>query len=99
MKLFKTIDEKFAEIGFVKVEESEYGALYERYNEKFNYTQTLHLIHKSSGRHIVQSYDGELNDQKGIGSTCVGLSMYEMMLCIKKMKKMGWKVQKEGQHE
>ena len=26
MKLFKTVDEKFAEIGFVKVEENEYGA-------------------------------------------------------------------------
>ena len=95
MKLFKSIDEKFAEIGFKKIREDEYGASYERYNEKYKYTQTLALLHKESGRHIVQSYDNELVDQKGIGSTCVGLSAYEMKLCIKKMKQMGWKMTKK----
>ena len=30
MKLFKTVDEKFAEIGFVKVEENKYGVTYKR---------------------------------------------------------------------
>ena len=94
MKLFKTVDEKFEEIGFVKVEEGGYLTRYQRKNEKYNYVQTLDICRKSSGRHIVQSYDNDLNDQKNIGSTCVGLTMYEMELCIKKMKQMGWKVQK-----
>lgn len=31
-------------------------------------------------------------DKKKIGNTCVGLTMYEMELCLKKMKKMGWKL-------
>ena len=91
MKLFKTIDEKFAEIGFKKIREDEFGACYERYNERYKYTQSLDLLRKASGKNIVQSYDNELVDQKGIGSTCVGLSAYEMKLCIKKMKQMGWK--------
>lgn len=30
MKLFKTIDEKFKEIGFVRIRDDEYGASYER---------------------------------------------------------------------
>ena len=30
MKLFKPVDEKFAEIGFVKVEENKYGVTYKR---------------------------------------------------------------------
>ena len=92
MKLFKTVDEKFAEIGFVKVEESEYGATYKRKVDKYNYTQTLALLHKSSGRHLIQSYDAALMDEKKIGNTCVGLTMYEAKLCVKKMKQMGWKV-------
>lgn len=92
MKLFKSIDEKFAEIGFVKVEENEYGAIYERKNEKYNYTQELGLRHKKSGKHLIQSYDRDLGDEKGIGNTCVGLTMYEVKLCVKKMKEMGWKV-------
>jgi hypothetical protein len=95
MKLFKTIDDKFAEIGFVKIEECIYFARYQRYNKEYKFTQSLDLCKKSNGRHIVQSYDDELNDQKGIGSTCVGLTMYEMKLCIKKMKQMGWKMHKQ----
>lgn len=92
MKLFKTVDEKFAEIGFVKVEEDEYGVTYTRKNDKYNYTQTLALLHKASGRHLIQSYDADLMDEQKIGNTCVGLTMYEAKLCIKKMKQMGWKV-------
>lgn len=30
MKLFKTVDEKLAEIGFTKVEEDKYGCIYEK---------------------------------------------------------------------
>ncbi len=93
--IFKSIDEKFAEIGFIKIEEDEYGAVYKRRIDKYNYTQTLDLVHKASGRHIIQSYDEELTDQKKIGNTCVGLTMYEAKLCVKKMKQMGWKITKE----
>lgn len=93
MKLFKTIDEKFAEIGFVKIEEDKYGAIYERLEcpDIQFYTQVLHLAHKASGQHIVQSYDKDLTDEKKIGNTCIGLTMYEMKLCMKKMREMGWK--------
>lgn len=91
MKLFKTVDEKFAEIGLVKIEENKYGATYNRKNEEYNYTQVVDLVHKASGKHIVQSYDENLMDNKKIGNTCVGLTMYEMKLCLKKMKQMGWK--------
>lgn len=95
MKLFKTIDEKFEAIGFHKVKEDEFGARYQRYVDKYKFTQTLDLLSKESGRHIVQSCDNDLHDQKNIGCTCVGLTMYEMQLCIKKMKQMGWKIVKE----
>ena len=93
---FKTIDEKFAEIGLIKVQENQYGAIYERYDEKFKFTQIVDIGYKASGKHIVQSYDKDLFDTKMIGNTCVGLTMYEMFLCYKKMKKMGWKFYREN---
>ena len=93
-KLFKTIDEKFEEIGFTKIEENEYGVRYQRDVKEYNYIQTLDILHKTSGNHIVQSYDANLIDEKKIGNTCVGLTMYEMDLCIQKMKQMGWKIKK-----
>lgn len=94
MKLFKTVDEKFKEIGFIKVQEDEYGVSYEKQHNSPKYLQRLDILHKSSGRHIVQSYDPYLMDDKKIGNTGVGLTMYEMDLCIKKMKQMGWKIKK-----
>ena len=90
MSLFKSrIDRKFKRIGFNKTEENEYGVSYERKHKNPNYTQKLDLVVKSNGRHLIQSYDPFLTDDKKIGNTCVGLTMYEAKLCIEKMKKMG----------
>lgn len=91
MILFKSVDEKFEEIGFKKVREDKYGVEYERENKEYGYIQSLCLLHKESGKHIAQSYDKCLFDEKKIGNTCVGMTMYEMKLCLKKMKQIGWK--------
>ena len=88
--MFKTVDEKFKEIGFIKVGEDKYGTTYERKDEKYNYTQVLAILHKANGTHIVQSYDKDLMDSKFIGNTCVGLTYYEMKLALKKMKQLGY---------
>lgn len=87
--MFKNIDKKFEEIGFIKVKENKYGVSYERKWEH-NFTQVLSILHKKSGNHIVQSYDKDLFDTKMIGNTCVGLTYYEMKLALKKMKKLGY---------
>lgn len=86
MKLFKSVDEKLKEIGFVKIEEDKYGVRYERKNSKYNFTQSVDILHKSSGKHILQSYDPDLMDEKKVGNICVGLTGYEMKLFLKKMK-------------
>lgn len=88
MKLFKTVDEKLAEIGFVKEEEDKYGCVYKRKDKEYNFTQKVFIEHKKSGGHILHSYDPDLGDDKGIGNTCVGLTEYEMKLFLKKMKRM-----------
>lgn len=83
MRLFKNIDKKIEEIGFAKIMEDEHGVEYERRDEKYNYTQCVSILHKSSGKHILQSYDQDP------GNTCVGLTGYEMKLFYKKMKQLG----------
>lgn len=88
-KIFKSVDEKLADIGFVKTREDKYGCEYEREDEKHNFTQKVTIVHKCSSRHILQSYDPDLIDNKKIGCTCVGLTGYEMKLFIKKMKQIG----------
>ena len=35
MKLFKTVDEKLAEIGFTKEKEDKYGCVYKRKDKKY----------------------------------------------------------------
>lgn len=89
MKIFRSIDEKLESIGFIKVSEDEYGAKFERVNKKYNYTQHVCILHKNSGKHIIQSYDKDLFDEKKIGNTCVGLTGYETKLFLKKMRKIG----------
>ena len=91
---FKTIDDKFADIGFKKIEETTFYVTYERVNHKYNYTQKLVLSRKVNGRHLIQSYDPNLFDDKFTGNIGVGLTMYEAKLCVKKMKQKGWKMKK-----
>lgn len=95
MKFFKTVDEKLADIGFEKIEENKSGVEYRRKDNKYKYTQTVFIGRKISGRHILQSYDSNLMDEKGIGNTCVGLTGYEMKLFLKKMKQVGLYSKKE----
>lgn len=89
MKLFKSVDDKLLEIGFKKIRENEYGATYERNDPKMKYTHRVDIVRKSSGEHILHSYDPTLFDTKKIGNTCVGLTAYEMELFVKKMKQIG----------
>ena len=68
-----------------------HGAQSERYNLKYQscFGRRVDIWHKASGRHILQSYDRDLMDEKKIGNTNVGLTGYEMKLFLKKMKKLG----------
>lgn len=49
MKLFKTVDEKLAEIGFTKEKEDKYGCEYKRKDKKYNFTQKVVIGYKKSG--------------------------------------------------
>ncbi len=90
MKLFKTTDEKFKDLGFKKIQDNDISVVYERWNSDYNYTHVISIVHRRNTDNIVQSYDKDLFDEKRIGNTCVGLTYYEMKLIMKKMKEKNW---------
>ena len=89
MKLFKSVDEKIAAIGFEKIYESDSVVQYKRYNKTFNFCHIVEIIRKSNGRHLLQSYDAELTDDNHTGNVGCGLTGYEAKLFLKKMKQLG----------
>lgn len=91
IKMFESVDDKFRRIGFRKVRDDDYAVTYERINREYEYVHVIEILHKASGRHIVQSYDKDLFDSKLIGNTCVGLSYYEIKLIERKMRQKKWK--------
>ena len=83
MKLFKTVDEKFEEIGYTKISEHHLeGVKYKRKLENGD-TQIISIRYGFGGEHSVI---------KSIGQTNNAITVYEMKLCIKKIKQMGWKI-------
>lgn len=54
------IDKQFAKRGYKLVCQNEYGAYYERKDNKFNYTSELDIIAKANGKHLVQCYDAQV---------------------------------------
>lgn len=94
MKLFKTIDEKFAKIGFEKISENKDTVIYKRKVNRYayySYIQTLILSHALlTGKYTIHSYDESIiSTNKSCGSG-VCLTSDEIDLCIKKMKSIGW---------
>lgn len=86
-KLFKSVDEKLRDLGFVKVEnDTKWGASYEREIAKFGYIQCLDIVHKASGRHLIQSYQKDTNED-GFNNT-VGLTYEETRIAMKKYKQL-----------
>lgn len=84
--LGKIADRKLESLGFKKIVDSEYCADYERYG----YTHKLAILSKANGPAIIQSYDPELIDERGIGCTCVGITREEAMAAVMKIISKGW---------
>ena len=86
----KNIDKKFFNIGFAKIYESKYNVIYERFIMSENYYQCIELEYRRSRNHLIYSYEKDTNAE-GFNN-CVGLTAYEIKLCFKKIKQMGWKL-------
>ena len=84
--LFKSVDEKLKELGFVKTEENKYGATYRRDEVGVEYAHRLDILHKQSGKHLIQSYVETVN-LDGFNDV-VGLTYKETKLAMKKYRQL-----------
>ena len=84
------IDYELDKLGFKKLEDNEHHVRYEKNVEDCDFVHVVMLLHRNSGRHILQSYDRDLFDEKKIGNTNVGLTYKELILFALKMKEKGW---------
>ncbi|MCM1215379.1 MAG: hypothetical protein NC548_12775 [Lachnospiraceae bacterium] len=85
----KNIDKKFEHLGFKKVYQSPFIVQYERKDSEFGYIQCLDLCHKRNGRHLIISYQKDIN-KNGFNNT-VGISQEEADLALKKMHQLKWR--------
>ncbi len=85
--MFKTTEKKLNKLGFVKVKDDKYGITYEKKVDEYNYTHVVDILHKNSGKHILQSYSKENTTNEG--SLMVGLKYNELKLFTKEMKRVG----------
>lgn len=77
----KHIEKKIERLGYKLVENNKLYTSFEKFEPCGQFTHVVAICHKSSGKHIVQSYDKS-------DDTLCGLTYTEMMLFAKLMKKM-----------
>lgn len=70
-------------------------ALFEQMRDERIYPETVEVINarnldKAHGPAIIQSYDPELWDEKGIGNTCFGITRGEAIAAAMKISSKRW---------
>ena len=89
-------DKHLVKLGFIKKRENQHVIEYEREDKAQGFVQTVDIVHKMYGPAILQSYDKNLMDTKGIGNTCVGLTEEEAKWFSRKMREYRRKPPKEN---
>lgn len=74
--LSKIADKKLKSLGFEKTVDTKYFVRYERGSKR----QYLDILHKAHGPAIIQSYDPELWDEKGLETPVLGLRVERLLL-------------------
>lgn len=85
------INKLMKKYGYFLVKENKYGIYYEK-QEKQGYTHVICIVHKVSGKHILQSYDKNVLNMNGnyINETC-GVEIPILLLMWFKAKILGFK--------
>ena len=91
MKLFKSVDDRLLDIGFVKQWDNDKSVVYTREDKENDYIHCLSIARDFNGRPSVISYSAALIDNGYYGDHCIELTYYEMKLTLKKMRQKRWK--------
>ena len=84
----KKADKMFEKLGYKKVEEGPIVIAYEKYEAISDYTKAIDFYHKTSGNHLVMSYQKGVN-QDGF-SNSVGITIPEIKAIRRKLKELRW---------
>lgn len=85
------IDKKMQKYGYKKVEEDCYDVIYEKIEDQ-GFTHVVTIVRKSSGKHILQSYDKKVISLNGhFMNECCGIEIPVLFLMWLKAKKMSRK--------
>ena len=58
MVLFKTLESKIRDNGFLKVKDDDYGITYEKYNKEHDFIHMVELLYKDNKQNIsIRSYN------------------------------------------
>ena len=66
----RLIDKAMEKHGYTKTKENEYGAHYSK-REPQGFDHIVCVLHKASGKHLLQSYDAEVHEVDGDFINCV----------------------------
>ena len=86
--LNKIADKGFQKLRYEKVEDNENLVSYEIYDIKYHFTKCIDVCYKSSGRHLVQSYQKRMYPDGY--NRVVGMTGIETLLIFLKMLGKGW---------
>lgn len=90
MKLFKSVDEKLKDLGFVKLDtEDKFGVSYIRAvttKHGKSYFHRLDILYKANGNHLIQSYQEDMNSD-GFNNM-VGLNYKIAKLAMRKYRQL-----------
>lgn len=94
--MLKIADKELEKLGFKKVLDVGYIVCFEREEEAYGFTHRLDFYYKNSGKHIVSSYEKNVNSN-GFNNA-VGLTYLEMKWATRKLKELqrskSWKKKK-----
>jgi hypothetical protein len=96
MKLFKSTDDKLAELGFKKVADNVEGVRYKRrVIKRTSYTQRLKIFYQIQNHtFLIQTCDENLLNKDCTDNAEVGLTIEEAELAVKKAKELKKKREK-----
>lgn len=84
--IFKNPDIVFKDLGFTKMSENEYRAVYAYPIVTKGFTHVIEITHRTSGYHAISSYNNCMNSDGHHNS--VVMSVPETKAAIKKLKQM-----------
>lgn len=87
MKIFKSVDEKFEELGYKKTRDDDAMVTY-----RCDCGTYTHVIDINRAFSEICSYE---EDNSVLRPKMIRLSLYTAKLCMKKVKQRGWKIKKK----